>query len=123
MKIPIAYGLGFPDRIESFSESLNLEKISQLNFIKPDDQKFPSLNLARQALSAGGTSTTLLNAANEMAVEAFLNKVIDFTQIMEIIALVMDTIEIKTVKEIEGIYEADILARELAKKKINFLNN
>ena len=58
-----------------------------------------------------------------MAVEAFLNKVIDFTQIMEIIALVMDTNEIKTGKEIEGIYEADIIARELAKKKINFLNN
>ena len=123
MKIPIAYGLGFPDRIESFSESLDLEKISQLNFIKPDNQKFPSLNLARKALSAGGTSTALLNAANEVAVEAFLNKVIDFNQIMEIIELVMDTIEIKTVKEIEGIYEADILARELAKKKINFLKN
>ena len=79
MKIPIAYGLGFPERIRSNSQRLSLEKIEQLNFCKPDLKKFPSIRISRASLDSGGTSPSLLNAANEEAVKAFLDKKICFT--------------------------------------------
>ena len=123
MQIPIAYGLGFPERISSKSQSLSLEKIGQLNFIKPDLLKFPSIGIARSCLESGGTASSLLNAANEEAVKAFLDKEICFTQIVEIISFVMDTIPIKTVKELENVIEADVLGRESAQNRIQQLNN
>ena len=123
MQIPIAYGLGFPERINSKSQSLSLEKIGQLNFIKPDLLKFPSIVIARSCLESGGTASSLLNAANEEAVKAFLDKKISFTQITEIISFVMDKNPIKTVKELENVIEADALGRESAKNRIQQLNN
>ena len=123
MKIPIAYGLGFPERIKSTSNSLRLEEIGQLNFSRPDLNKFPSIKIAREALISGGTASTLLNAANEEAVGAFLNKKISFIQIPEIISFVMDTIPIKTVKELESIFEADALGRESAINRMHQVNN
>ena len=123
MQIPIAYGLGFPERISSKSQSLSLEKIGQLNFIKPDLLKFPSIGIARSCLEAGGTASSLLNASNEEAVKAFLDKKICFTQITEIISFVMDTNPIKTVKELENVIEADILGRESAQNRIQQLKN
>ena len=123
MQIPIAYGLGFPERISSKSQSLSLEKIGQLIFIKPDLLKFPSIGIARSCLESGGTSSSLLNAANEEAVKAFLDKKICFTQIAEIISFVMDTIPINTVKELGNVIEADFLGRESAQNRIQQLNN
>ena len=123
MQIPIAYGLGFPERISSKSQSLSLEKIGQLNFLKPDHLKFPSIDLARSCLESGGTASSLLNAANEEAVKAFLDRKICFTQIAEIISFVMDRIPIKTVKELENVIEADFLGRESAKNRIQLLQN
>ena len=123
MKIPIAYGLGFPERIKSTSNSLRLEEIGQLNFSRPDLKKFPSIKIAREALISGGTASTLLNAANEEAVGAFLNKKISFIQIPEIISFVMDTIPIKTVKELGSILEADALGRESAINRMHQVNN
>ena len=123
MKIPIAYGLGFPERIKSGASSLRLDEIGQLNFSRPDLKKFPSINIAREALISGGTASTLLNAANEEAVGAFLNNKINFTQIPEIISFVMDTIPIKTVKTLESIFEADALGRESALNRMHQLNN
>ena len=123
MKIPIAYGLGFPERIRSNSQRLSLEKIEQLNFYKPDLKKFPSISMSRDSLNSGGTSPSLLNAANEEAVRAFLDKKISFTQITEIISFVMDTIPIKTVKELENVIEADVLGRESAQNRIQQLKN
>ncbi len=123
MQIPIAYGLGFPERINSKSQSLSLEKIGQLNFFKPDLLKFPSIVMARNCLEYGGTASSLLNAANEEAVKAFLDKKIYFTQITEIISFVMDTNPIKTVKELENVIEADVLGRESAQNRIQQLNN
>ena len=122
MQIPIAYGLGFPERINSKSQSLNLEEIGQLNFIKPDLLKFPSIVIARSCLESGGTASSLLNAANEEAVKAFLDKKIRFTQITEIISFVMDTNPIKTVKELENVIEADVLGRESAQNRIQQFN-
>jgi 1-deoxy-D-xylulose-5-phosphate reductoisomerase len=123
MKIPIAYGLGFPERIKSNSQRLSLEKIEQLNFCKPDLKKFPSIGMSRASLDSGGTSPSLLNAANEEAVRAFLNKKIYFTQITEIISFVMDTIPIKAVKELENIFQADTLARKSALTRIHQLRS
>ena len=123
MKIPIAYGLGFPERIRSNSQRLSLEKIEQLNFCKPDLKKFPSIGISRASLDSGGTSPSLLNAANEEAVRAFLNKKIYFTQITEIISFVMDTIPIKAVKELENIFQADTLARKSALNRIHQLRS
>ena len=123
MKIPIAYGLGFPKRIKSGASSLRLDEIGQLNFSRPDLKKFPSINIAREALISGGTASTLLNAANEEAVGAFLNNKISFIQIPEIISFVMDTIPIKTVKTLESIFEADALGRESALNRMHQLNN
>ena len=123
MKIPIAYGLGFPERIKSGASSLRLDEIGQLNFSRPDLNKFPSINIAREALISGGTASTLLNAANEEAVGAFLNNKISFIQIPEIISFVMDTIPIKTVKTLESIFEADALGRESALNRMHQLNN
>ena len=123
MKIPIAYGLGFPERIKSGASSLRLDEIGQLNFSQPDLKKFPSVNIAREALISGGTASTLLNAANEEAVGAFLNNKISFIQIPEIISFVMDTIPIKTVKTLESIFEADALGRESALNRMHQLNN
>ena len=123
MKIPIAYGLGFPERIKSGASSLRLDEIGQLNFSRPDLKKFPSINIAREALISGGTASTLLNAANEEAVGAFLNNKISFIQIPEIISFVMDTIPIKTVKTLESIFEADALGRESALNRMHQLNN
>ena len=123
MKIPIAYGLGFPERIKSNSQRLSLEKIEQLNFCKPDLKKFPSIGMSRASLDSGGTSPSLLNAANEEAVRAFLDKKIYFTQITEIISFVMDTIPIKAVKELENIFQADTLARKSALTRIHQLRS
>ena len=123
MKIPIAYGLGFPERIKSTSNSLRLEEIGQLNFSRPDLKKFPSIKIAREALISGGTASTLLNAANEEAVGAFLNKKISFIQIPEIISFVMDTIPIITVKELGSILEAGALGRESAINRMHQVNN
>ena len=122
MKVPIAYGLGFPERIESNSESLRLEHIGQLNFITPDLKKFPSISIAREAVNSGGTASALLNAANEEAVRAFLKNKINFIQISEIISFVMDTIPITNVKELGSIFEADSLGRESALGRMDQLN-
>ena len=123
MQIPIAYGLGFPKRISSKSQRLSLESLGQLNFFKPDLIKFPSIGLARNCLESGGTASSLLNAANEEAVKAFLSKKICFTQIVEIISFVMDTIPIKNVKELENVIEADFLGRESAQNRIQHIVN
>ena len=118
MKIPIAYGLGFPDRITSGSEQLDLLKIGSLNFYEPDSNKFPCLHLSKMAMLSGGTSPAVLNAANEVAVSAFLDNRIGFLEIHDTISFVMDKIDHNSVKEIGQIVEVDLLAREMALKCI-----
>jgi len=118
MKIPIAYGLGFPDRITSGSEQLDLLKIGSLNFYEPDSNKFPCLHLSKMAMLSGGTSPAVLNAANEVAVSAFLDNRIGFLEIHDTISFVMDKIDQNSVKEIGQIVEVDLLAREMALKCI-----
>ena len=114
MKIPIAYGLGFPNRINSNVESLNLSELGPLTFLDPDFDKFPCLGLATEALIAGGTAPALLNAANEVAVEAFLNESIKYLDIPRVISEVLEINEIKKVDNISSIREVDLMARRSA---------
>jgi len=121
MKIPIAYGLGYPNRISSGSNKLNLHEIKSLHFQEPDFNKFPCLKLAIDLLPVGGTSFSILNAANEECVAAFLDGRISYIQIYEIISKVLDRIKIKTVQSLQDIYESDRESRLEASSIINNL--
>jgi 1-deoxy-D-xylulose-5-phosphate reductoisomerase len=112
MRVPIAYALAWPDRIECEFPSLDLAAMKDLTFEAPDFQKFPCLKLAMQALEAGGTIPAVLNAANEVAVQAFLDRQISFKEIPEIIRVAMDNHNSKTVNQISDVIEADQWARE-----------
>jgi 1-deoxy-D-xylulose-5-phosphate reductoisomerase len=118
MRTPIAYGLAWPERIDSGVESLNFFKVAQLNFEAPDNQAFPNLNLSRQAFDAGGTAATILNAANEVAVEAFLREQISFTAISDMIDAALNHCEVVKADSIEGILQADSLARRFVQGKL-----
>ena len=114
MKIPIAYALGFPNRINSNVEPLNLSELGSLTFLDPDYDKFPCLGLAQEALVAGGTAPALLNAANEVAVEAFLSEGIKYLDIPKVISEVLEKNEIKKVDNISSVKEVDLIARRSA---------
>ena len=116
MRVPIAYALAWPDRVECDFPSLDLAAMKDLTFEAPDFQKFPCLKLAFQALEAGGTIPAVLNAANEVAVQAFLDRQISFKEIPEIIRAAMDNHKSKTVNQISDVIEADQWAREETQK-------
>tara|TARA_B100001778_G_C18531273_1_gene603739 strand:+ start:89 stop:1240 length:1152 start_codon:yes stop_codon:yes gene_type:complete len=120
MKIPIAYGLGYPDRINSGSKQLNLKEIKSLNFMEPDLEKFPCLKLAMDLLPIGGNSFSILNASNEECVDAFLEGRISYKQIYEIISKVLDRIEIKAVQSLEDIFDSD---KESRLETVSIINN
>ena len=112
MKIPIAHGLGFPKKISSGAERLSLDKIKTLSFEKPDLKKFPALLLAKECLREGGTSFTILNAANEECVDAFLKGKITYLDIHKIISKVLDKSVITNVQEVEEFFEVDKQSRQ-----------
>lgn len=115
MKTPIAHALSYPDRIDSGSQPLDLFALSGLEFIEPDLQKFACLRLARQAMQAGTQATIVLNAANEIAVAAFLNGQIRLTDIADINAQALDEIQVSVLDEtadIEDILVIDKIARQ-----------
>ena len=117
MKTPIAHALSYPDRIDSGSQPLDLFALSGLEFIEPDLQKFACLRLARQAMQAGTQATIVLNAANEIAVAAFLNGQIRLTDIADINAQALDEIQVPVLDEtadIEDILVIDKIARQHA---------
>lgn len=114
MKIPIAYGMSWPDRIDTSVAPLNLVEISRLNFDAPDLMRFPNLQLAADAWFAGGTAMAVLNAANEVAVAAFLNRQIRFLDIARINEQVLAGANIVTVNTLDDVFEADLYSRRLA---------
>lgn len=118
MRAPIAYALAWPERIESGVERLSLSKMGSLTFEEPDRDRFPCLDLAYAALHEGGTMPAVLNAANEIAVAAFLEKKIGLLDIASIVERTMSLHAKKHVKCIEDILEADRWAREHANKLI-----
>jgi len=118
MRTPIANALAWPNRIDSGVAPLDLVAAGRLDFSAADHQHFPCLALAYQALRAGGTSTAILNAANEIAVEAFLNENIKFTQIPKIIEQVLQQIPASAGETLEQVLADDLKARQLAQELV-----
>ncbi len=114
MKTPIAYGLGWPLRIDAGVKELDFTTAHNLSFEPVDLNRFPCLSLSYQALSAGGLAPTILNAANEIAVDSFLKKEIGFTQIPELVERVLNQIKVSGTMNLDGILEADRIARQEA---------
>ncbi len=118
MRTPIAHALAWPDRIESGVAGLDLFSVGRLDFEPPDEVRFPCLALAYRAIREGGTAPAVLNAANEVAVEAFLNARISFTAIPEIIESVMDQTPVTEALNLDQILDADQQARSMAEQTI-----
>jgi 1-deoxy-D-xylulose-5-phosphate reductoisomerase len=114
MRTPIAQALAWPERIASGVQSLDLVTIGQLEFEPPDHVRFPSLGLARAAARAGGTAPTVLNAANEVAVQAFLDRRLNFVGISTVIDKVLQRLDSSPVKALGDVLDADAAARRLA---------
>jgi 1-deoxy-D-xylulose-5-phosphate reductoisomerase len=118
MRTPIAYGLGWPERLHSGVQSLNLIDVGRLEFEAPDLERFRCLKLARSAAQAGGTAPAVLNAANEVAVAAFLEQRLAFTAIPHVIEAVLDHHSHATVRSLEDVMAADAWARQEARKRL-----
>ena len=119
MRVPIAYALGYPNRITSGVEGVLLDKLSSLEFYKPDLKKFRCLDLCYQALAMGDAHCISLNASNEIAVEAFLSGKINFIQIPELIEKMLLKTEVINVNSVEHILELDNYARDETNKILN----
>ena len=118
MRTPIAYALAYPERIDAGVAPLDLIQIATLNFEAPDFQRFPCLALAYQALQAGGTAPALLNAANEVAVAAFLDRQIAFLTIPRVIEKVLAALPVESVNTLDDVLNADAAARVAAQEMI-----
>ena len=114
MRTPIAFALGFPERIDAGVDVLDLAAHGQLNFAEPDASRFPCLGLARQALRAGGSAPAVLNAANEVAVAAFLDSQLAFARIPELIEHTLGAVTVMPLKTLEDVFAADGAARDCA---------
>ena len=114
MRTPIAFALGYPQRIEAGVESLDLARVGKLNFVAPDAKRFPCLSLARQALRVGDSAPTLLNAANEVAVAAFLARELNFNLIPALIEHVLGAVAVEPLQVLEDVFRTDRAARECA---------
>lgn len=122
MKIPISYCLGWPERISSGIEPIDLTKQCSLNFFEVSKDKFPCFYLAKQAGTEGESFPTAMNAANEIAVQAFLEEKIKFTDIFKIIFEVLEKHDKKKLSSVEDVYEVDKNSRENAIKQIKKIN-
>ncbi|MEE2731330.1 MAG: 1-deoxy-D-xylulose-5-phosphate reductoisomerase [Pseudomonadota bacterium] len=118
MRTPIAHGLGWPGRLVSGVEPLDLVKVAQLDFQAPDESRFPCLRLAREAMEAGQTASVVLNAVNEVMVDAFLRGEARFTDIPAVIETVLERCPLVDAVDIDTILRADEEARRLAQEHI-----
>ncbi len=116
MRTPIANALAWPERIDSGVAPLDLFAIARLDFQAPDEQRFPCLRLARQAAEAGNSAPAVLNAANEVAVEAFLQRRIRFPEIAGMIEQVLDQEPVVPLPSLDAVFAADQRARELSRE-------
>jgi 1-deoxy-D-xylulose-5-phosphate reductoisomerase len=116
MRTPLAHALGYPERIASGVRPLDLAEVGRLDFEQPDRARFPCLDLAYAAARRGGTAPAILNAANEVAVEAFLARAIAFTDIAPLIAAVLDAVPADDEADLQSVLAADARAREQARR-------
>jgi 1-deoxy-D-xylulose-5-phosphate reductoisomerase len=114
MRVPIAYALHHPDRVDVPVATLDLAEVGALTFEPPDCDAFPCLRLARDAAAAGGTATCVLNAANEVAVHAFLDDRLDFMGIPAVIETALEQLPARRVHSFDTLYQADAEARRVA---------
>ena len=121
MRTPIAYGLAWPERIEAGVAPLNLTQLASLNFSEPELARFPCLSLAFAAAKAGGTAPVALNAANEVAVAAFLDARLPYLQISTVVEKTLSAITQADADSLEGILSADAQARKLAQEFVQGL--
>jgi 1-deoxy-D-xylulose-5-phosphate reductoisomerase len=118
MRVPISFALTYPDRAVTPARRLDLDVPLTLDFMPPDTSAFPALRLAREAGEAGGTATCTLNAANEVAVQAFLDGRLRFTGIAEVVERVLDRSDFLPVESLEQVLEADARARDAAARMV-----
>jgi 1-deoxy-D-xylulose-5-phosphate reductoisomerase len=118
MRVPISYALHYPDRAELPVPRLDLAAVGSLTFEPVDALAFPCLRLAREAAAAGGTAPCVLNAANEVAVHAFLAGRIPFTAIPEVIGASLDELGTQPVRAFETLFDVDRRAREVAREEL-----
>ena len=116
MRIPISYALSYPERLNLKIPRLDLLQKEALTFLPPDPERFPCLQLAYHAIQVGGTMPAVLNAANEIAVNAFLEGSLPFTKIPTLIQRVMEEHEVKSATTVEDILKADHRARDTSKE-------
>jgi 1-deoxy-D-xylulose-5-phosphate reductoisomerase len=121
MRVPISYALHHPDRADVDVPGLDLAAVGELTFEAPDEETFPCLRLAREAGRAGGTAPCVLNAANEVAVAAFLDGRIPFTGIAEVVEGTLDEMPATVPTHFDDLYAADARARELADRLVERL--
>jgi len=114
MRVPISYALHHPERADVPVETLDLAAVGELTFEEPDLGTFPCLRLAREAMGAGGTAPCVLNAADEVAVQAFLNGELPFTGIADVVERALEAIEPEPIRHFSDLYRADAEARRLA---------
>ena len=119
MRVPIAHALAWPERIKSGVGAMDLTKIAEFEFIKPDMHRFPCLQLAYDALESAQSATTILNAANEIAVKNFLEYKIRFTDIPAVIDATLQNIEHENMYDLEQVFDTDTQARFHAQNYIN----
>ncbi|CAO3420546.1 1-deoxy-D-xylulose-5-phosphate reductoisomerase [Azospirillum doebereinerae] len=119
MRTPIAYALGWPSRIATPAERLDLTKAATLTFEAPDPLRFPALRLARAALQSGGGAPTILSAANEVAVQAFLDRRIGFLDIESIVEGTLTALPHRPLRDLAAVREADAEARRDAAARVS----
>ena len=121
MRTPIAFALGWPKRMKAPAKRLSLAEIGTLTFEEPDPGRFPSMRLAREALQTGGAATTILNAANEVAVHSFLERQIGFLDIARVVERTLGAAANGPVRTLEDVQAADAAARDMAKEFVSRL--
>lgn len=118
MKTPIQYALTYPDRAPGCSNEMDWAQLSQLDFESPDFERFPALKLAYRVIETGGTSGAIMNAANEVAVDAFLNEKIRFGQIVSLVEQAMNNIPSTPVSDLDTVIQADHAARQFIRQQV-----
>ncbi|MBL8515582.1 MAG: 1-deoxy-D-xylulose-5-phosphate reductoisomerase [Betaproteobacteria bacterium] len=118
MRTPIACAMAWPERIDAGVAPLDLTRSGRLDFEAPDETRFPCLKLAREAMLRGGGAPTLLNAANEVAVEAFLDQRLPFMRIADVVKSVLDELPVEELPDLDAVYAADRSAREVASRSV-----
>jgi 1-deoxy-D-xylulose-5-phosphate reductoisomerase len=117
MRTPIAHALGWPERIEAGVDRLNLAQMNDLSFREPDLERFPCLGLAFEAMRRGDSAPVTLNAANEVAVQEFLEGRLRFDRIPRLVGEVMDRVAITGLSSLDDVLEQDRVARSAAEEQ------